>query len=42
MPNAAVAARRLLALDAKLAILAQESRAWQRDSANAQALFALH
>ena len=43
LPTAlAIPARRLLALDAKLDILAQESRAWQRDSANAQAQFALH
>ena len=34
--------RRLLALDAKLGILRQEAGAWLRDSADAQARFALH
>ena len=42
MPAPLVASRRLLALDAKLDILTQESRAWQRDSANAETQFALH
>ncbi len=40
--TSAIPAGRLLALDAKLDILTQESRAWQRDSANAETQFALH